>query len=67
LARAGLPVASGRDLRVLSDVSFRPWLDDLGALAVLVRPDRYVLGAARTPEELNALLASVQSSTIESK
>ncbi len=35
------------------------WLDEVGAAAILVRPDRYVLGAARTTTELQELLAAV--------
>jgi 3-(3-hydroxy-phenyl)propionate hydroxylase len=35
------------------------WLRAAEASAVLVRPDRYVLGAARSVQELNALLAAV--------
>lgn len=31
-------------------------LDELATDAVLVRPDRYILGTANTPDELNALL-----------
>ena len=35
------------------------WLDQAGAEAVLVRPDRYVLGAARSLAELDALAAAI--------
>ena len=35
------------------------WLQAAEAPAVVVRPDRYVLGAARSPEELNDLLGAV--------
>jgi 3-(3-hydroxy-phenyl)propionate hydroxylase len=35
------------------------WLDDVGAAAILVRPDRYVMGAARSRTELQELLAAV--------
>jgi 3-(3-hydroxy-phenyl)propionate hydroxylase len=37
----------------------RAWLQAVDAPAVLVRPDRYVLGAARSMQELNALVAAV--------
>jgi 3-(3-hydroxy-phenyl)propionate hydroxylase len=33
------------------------WLRDLDAAAVIVRPDRYVFGSARSSEELDALVA----------
>jgi len=35
------------------------WLQEADAPAILVRPDRYVLGAARSVQELNALAAIV--------
>lgn len=35
------------------------WLDQHGAAAMLVRPDRYVLGAATSVQELDALAACV--------
>ncbi len=37
----------------------RTWLDELGAQAVLVRPDRYILGAARTVAEMQDLTAAL--------
>jgi 3-(3-hydroxy-phenyl)propionate hydroxylase len=37
----------------------RAWLKAVDAPAVLTRPDRYVLGAARSLRELNALAATV--------
>ena len=35
------------------------WLQEIGASAALVRPDRYVLGAAQSVQELTALAAVV--------
>lgn len=35
------------------------WLDETGAEAVLIRPDRYVLGAAHSEAELDALASAV--------
>jgi len=32
------------------------WFQRHGAVAALVRPDRYVYGVATTPQELDALL-----------
>lgn len=40
---------------------YRPWLDELGAGAVLVRPDFYVCGTASTPEQLHQLVADFTS------
>jgi 3-(3-hydroxy-phenyl)propionate hydroxylase len=37
----------------------RAWLDSLGASAVMLRPDRYMLGAARTAAEMAALAAAI--------
>lgn len=39
------------------------YLDQLGAKAVMLRPDRYVLGTARNGEELADLLSAVQGIT----
>jgi 3-(3-hydroxy-phenyl)propionate hydroxylase len=35
------------------------WLEAADASAILVRPDRYVLGAAHSVQELNALVAVI--------
>ncbi|WP_321857335.1 bifunctional 3-(3-hydroxy-phenyl)propionate/3-hydroxycinnamic acid hydroxylase MhpA [Paraburkholderia tropica] len=52
-ARAGVElVASG-------DASIREWLAATGAVAVLVRPDRYVFGAAPDADALDHLLEQV--------
>jgi 3-(3-hydroxy-phenyl)propionate hydroxylase len=50
-----------REIMVLADDGPEPraWLEALQTSAVLVRPDRYVLGAARSLPELNALVAAV--------
>ncbi len=50
-----------RDVAVLADDDAEPnaWLQATGAGAVLLRPDRYVLGAARTPQEMQALAAAM--------
>jgi 3-(3-hydroxy-phenyl)propionate hydroxylase len=37
----------------------RDWLDEMGAQAVLVRPDRYIHGAARDLAEMRDLAASI--------
>jgi 3-(3-hydroxy-phenyl)propionate hydroxylase len=52
-------------LRVIDDpvTSLQAWLEENGTSAVLVRPDRYVLGAARNAQELAALLQAVPRST----
>lgn len=48
-----------RDVAVVADAVPQAWLEATGAEAVLVRPDRYVLGAARTVPEMQALAASI--------
>lgn len=58
-ARPGLQVTPRDGLTVIRDTAVQPWLDQLGAEAVMVRPDRYVLGAARNATELEDLLAAV--------
>jgi 3-(3-hydroxy-phenyl)propionate hydroxylase len=52
---------SARGVVVLADDSpdCRDWLDDIGAEAVLVRPDRYIHGAARDLSEMKDLVASI--------
>jgi hypothetical protein len=44
---------------LVADPALLPWLDEVGAIAALVRPDRYVLGAARDAEELAALAVAI--------
>lgn len=50
-----------REIIVVADHAPEPhtWLQAEDAPAVLVRPDRYVLGAARSLQELDALVATV--------
>ena len=50
--------ASQQDFTVLTpkDQLFADWLDETGAMAALVRPDRYVYGVARTAPELERLI-----------
>jgi 3-(3-hydroxy-phenyl)propionate hydroxylase len=50
-----------RDVTVVADAApeQQAWLQAVEAPAVLVRPDRYVLGAARSLQELHALAAVV--------
>ncbi len=63
---ASLPEAtrhrlSDRDIVVVSDDApeHLSWLESHGAVAVLVRPDRYVLGAATSIQQLDALAACI--------
>jgi 3-(3-hydroxy-phenyl)propionate hydroxylase len=50
-----------REIMVVADDApeQRAWLQAADAPAVLVRPDRYVLGAARSLQELNTLVAAL--------
>ncbi|KMO32224.1 bifunctional 3-(3-hydroxy-phenyl)propionate/3-hydroxycinnamic acid hydroxylase [Methylobacterium aquaticum] len=52
---------AARDVVIVADEApeQRAWLRQTGAAAVLVRPDRYVLGAARSIQELDALAQAI--------
>jgi flavoprotein hydroxylase len=41
------------------DGVYRDWFDEHGAIAVLLRPDNYIYGAASTASEARALVASL--------
>jgi 3-(3-hydroxy-phenyl)propionate hydroxylase len=63
---AGLPEATrarlaDREIVLISDAApaSQAWLQAAEAPAVVVRPDRYVLGVAHSADEFNALLAAV--------
>jgi 3-(3-hydroxy-phenyl)propionate hydroxylase len=62
------PVAAGGG-RVLREENslFSDWLRASGAAAVVVRPDRYVFGAAANAAELNALIAELAAGLSLSK
>lgn len=51
------PAAAGIREFVDANSVYRPWLEELEAGAVLVRPDFYVYGAASSPAELHQLVA----------
>ncbi len=61
LPRSVLDIFERRGVTPIVDDSpeLRVWLDGLGARAVLVRPDRYILGAARTATEMQDLAAAL--------
>jgi len=46
--------------------SAQTWLQEIGACAVLIRPDRYVYGLAKEAEEVSELLARATSKTTTS-
>ena len=48
---------AARQGTVSQDPAVGPWLEAIGAVAAVIRPDRYVLGTAATMAELAALLA----------
>ena len=63
---AALPAAirtrlADREIVIVADDApeHLAWLDQHGAAAMLVRPDRYVLGAAASVQELDALAACI--------
>ncbi|MDR3466226.1 MAG: bifunctional 3-(3-hydroxy-phenyl)propionate/3-hydroxycinnamic acid hydroxylase [Xanthobacteraceae bacterium] len=61
---AGLPDALRRELTlknvdVVADPALQPWLADNRVSAVVVRPDRYVLGSAKTIGDMDALAAAI--------
>jgi 3-(3-hydroxy-phenyl)propionate hydroxylase len=59
VTEAGVTVVSSGEAPDLS-----PWLRQQDVGAVMVRPDRYVLGAARNETEFAALLSAVQSPAV---
>ena len=54
-----LAMLRARDVAVVADAAYGPWLEGLGAEAVLVRPDRYIFGAAHDADEMRALVAAL--------
>ena len=55
------PARPGDEVRHLveADTLFAQWMQQLGCEAVVVRPDRYVFGAASDPAQLNRLVEEV--------
>lgn len=47
----------------LTDTALAPWLQQLGAAAVVLRPDRYVFGIANSSDELRQLIARLPTVT----
>jgi len=48
-----------KDVAIVVDPAVQPWLDDIRAGGVMVRPDRYVLGAARNAQDVDSLIAAI--------
>jgi 3-(3-hydroxy-phenyl)propionate hydroxylase len=59
LSRAARTAARIRGIAIVDDDALAPWLEENGAKAVLVRPDRYVLGIAQDEAGLAELLRSL--------
>ncbi|MFJ7409722.1 bifunctional 3-(3-hydroxy-phenyl)propionate/3-hydroxycinnamic acid hydroxylase [Streptomyces sp. NPDC098077] len=59
-ADAETGTAPGPDTVLDTDGRCLPWLDSIAAGAVLIRPDRYVFGAARDADGLTALFTDVR-------
>ena len=47
-----------------TDDLFADWLAETGAVAAVVRPDRYVYGAARTPADLTRLVRQLSDTLL---
>jgi 3-(3-hydroxy-phenyl)propionate hydroxylase len=60
-ASASTPGPRGIIMLTPKDALFANWLDETGAMAAVVRPDRYVYGVARDRSELRRLLAQLDS------
>lgn len=54
LARPGVEAPGA-----ITDPAVQPFLEQAGAIAVVLRPDRYILGAARDAQELQTLLNAI--------
>jgi 2-polyprenyl-6-methoxyphenol hydroxylase-like FAD-dependent oxidoreductase len=59
IARLALADAADPDLVLDLDSRYAPWLTELGAQAVLIRPDFYIFGIARHQAEVPALLTDL--------
>lgn len=55
----GIWSASGVTLLPARDAGLREWFDQHGLGAVVLRPDRYIMGVATSPGELDAITASM--------
>jgi hypothetical protein len=44
---------------LVADQAYAPWLEAIGAEAVLVWPDRYVFGSAHDTNEMRGLVAAL--------
>lgn len=59
-----LPVGSGDLVLTETGEVLRAWMDEAGADAVVVRPDRYVFGLAADSGELETLVAGLQAALL---
>jgi 3-(3-hydroxy-phenyl)propionate hydroxylase len=59
-----------RDADVLrmptQDPALLGWLDEHGFAAIMLRPDRYIMGTARTSAELDAVAACLCAAALQS-
>jgi 3-(3-hydroxy-phenyl)propionate hydroxylase len=58
---AQLTASEKAPLQELTDPALAPWLDALGARALLLRPDRHVFATVQSAEELRARLQDLQA------
>ena len=61
LSRSLLERIRQKDIAVVADQcpALRQWLDDNSVCGIMVRPDRYVLGAARNAQDMDSLIAAI--------
>ena len=48
-----------KDVAIVVDPLVRVWLDDIEVGGAVLRPDRYLLGAARTAHDMDSLIAAI--------
>src|SRR5262245_35002812 len=60
------PAEPGIVLLMAKDDLFADWLTETGAVAAVIRPDRYVYGVARAPADLTQLVDELAGALFDS-